>query len=88
MNLQELRQIVTHAIEEEMSRERIRLQRRLREANDYTKTEILSFIDDKLKKYTQSKELEKRILEKIIAALTNYHRNLFQKKNNWIKDIH
>lgn len=88
MKPQELRQIVTHAIEEEMSRERIRLQRRLREANDYTKTEILSFIDDKLKKYTQSKELEKRILEKIIAALTNYHRNLFQKKNNWIKDIH
>lgn len=88
MKPQELRQIVTHAIEEEMSWERVRLQRRLREANDYTKTEILSFIDDKLKKYTQSKELEKRILEKIIAALTNYHRNLFQKKNNWIKDLH
>lgn len=84
----ELQRIINHAIEEEILLERIRLQRRLQESSDYTKTEILAFIDDKLKKYTQSKELEKRILEKIIAALTNYHRNLFQKKNNWIKDLH
>jgi hypothetical protein len=87
MRQSELRRIVKQVVQEHLRSKRARLQSRIAEATEYNKTEILAFIDDRLKKYTQSKELERRILDKIIAALTDYHRNLFQKKNNWIKDI-
>jgi hypothetical protein len=57
------------------------------EGKEITKTEILSLIDDKLKKHIKSKDLEEKIVDKIKELLVNYHKVLFHKKNNWINSI-
>jgi hypothetical protein len=57
------------------------------EGKEITKSEILSLIDDKIRKHIKSKDLEDKIVEKIKELLVNYHKILFQKKNNWVNSI-
>jgi len=54
---------------------------------EITKQEVLSLIDDKLKKHIKSKELEDKIVEKIKELLVNYHKTLFHKRNNWVNSL-
>ena len=55
MRQSEFRRIVNQVVQEHLRSKRARLQSRIAEATEYNKTEILAFIDDRLKKYTQSK---------------------------------
>ena len=57
------------------------------EGKEITKSEILSLIDDKIRKHIKSKDLEDKIVEKIKELLVNYHKILLQKKNNWVNSI-